>query len=51
MYTKVPNSLIGIISGLMILSVVVIDQILRRYARTFKKKRGWLACSTFGISC
>jgi len=38
MYTKVPNSLIGIISGLMILSVVVIDQILRRYARTLRRR-------------
>jgi len=45
MYTKVPNSLIGIISGLMILSVVVIDQ-FSGVTHALKKKRGWLACST-----
>ncbi|WP_018963161.1 ABC transporter permease [Coprothermobacter platensis] len=38
MYTKVPNSLINAISGIMILSVVVFDQILRRYVRTLRRK-------------
>lgn len=38
LYTRVPNSLIGAISGLMILSVVVIDQLLRRYVRNLRRK-------------
>jgi simple sugar transport system permease protein len=38
MYTKAPNSLIDAITGIMILSVVVFDQVLRRYVRNLRRR-------------
>jgi simple sugar transport system permease protein len=38
LYTSVPNSVIYVITGLMILFIVVINEVVSRYVRALRKK-------------
>ena len=38
LYTSVPNSVIYVITGLMILFIVVINAVMTRYVKALKKK-------------